>query len=141
MTTHQAPWRTLTVPTHTDTRGSLSVAEAGTMPFDIRRVYWLHSLTDGTRRGAHATFGSEQVIVPVHGGFTISLDDGTSTESLRLDDPGRGLWLGSGVWRDLSDFTTGTVVLVMSSTLYADTGYCRDYAAFLERVQETTTPE
>lgn len=140
MTTH-ALWRTLTMPTHTDTRGSLTVAEADTLPFTIRRVYWLHHLADGAGRGAHATFGSEQVIVPVHGAFTIALDDGTRTESLRLDQPGQGVWLGSGVWRDLSDFTDGAVVLVMSSTLYAGTEYCRDYGAFLERVRAASIPE
>lgn len=134
MTSSQAPWRTLTVPTHTDPRGSLSVAEADTLPFDIRRVYWLHSLSDGAGRGAHATFGSEQVLVPAHGGFTITVTDGARTEELRLDHPGQGLWLGSGVWRDLSDFTDGAVVLVMSSTLYADTEYVRDHAAYLARV-------
>lgn len=135
MTIHQVPWRTLTMPTHTDARGSLSVAEAGTLPFSVRRVYWLHSLTDGADRGSHATFGSEQVIVPAHGAFTISLDDGANTERLRLDQPDQALWLGSGVWRDLSAFTDGAVVLVMSSTLYADTEYCRDYDAFLGRVR------
>lgn len=134
MTDHHMPWRTLTMPTHTDPRGSLSVAEAATLPFDIRRVYWLHSLTDGADRGAHATFGSEQVIVPAAGAFTITLTDGTSTEELRLDHPSQALWLGSGVWRDLADFTDGAVVLVMSSTSYADTEYVRDYAAYLERV-------
>ena len=141
MTTHDELWRTLTMPTHTDTRGSLTVAEADTLPFDVRRVYWLHSLADGAGRGAHATFGSQQVIVPAHGAFTIALDDGTHTESMRLDHPGQGVWLGSGVWRDLSDFTDGAVVLVMSSTLYADTEYCRDYGAFLERVQAASIPE
>jgi hypothetical protein len=135
MTHQQTPWRTLHVPTHTDPRGSLTVAEADTLPFDIRRVYWLHHISDGAGRGAHATFGSEQVIVPAHGAFTITVSDGGgSSETLRLDDPGYGLWLGSGVWRDLTDFTDGAVVLVMSSTLYADTEYVRDYAAYLERV-------
>lgn len=139
MTDHPAPWRTLNVPTHTDARGSLSVAEAPTLPFPVRRVYWLHNLRDGADRGSHVTFGSEQVFVPVHGGFDITLDNGASTERLRLDHPGQALWLGPGVWRELSEFTDDATVLIMSSTEYADTEYCRDYDAFLERVRSSTT--
>jgi hypothetical protein len=134
MTTTTPLWRSLELPAHVDDRGSLSVAEAPHVPFDIRRVYYLYDIAPGAGRGAHATFGSEQILVPVHGGFSIALDDGTSTEKLRLDEPTQALYLGSGVWRDLSDFVEGTVVLVMSSTTYADTEYCREYGAFLERV-------
>lgn len=127
-------WQTLELPVHTDERGSLSVAESPDVPFDIRRVYYLYDLAPGAGRGAHATFGSAQILIPVHGGFTITLDDGTRQESFRLNKPVQGLYLGSGVWRELADFTPGAVVLVLSSTTYADTEYCRDYATFLERV-------
>lgn len=129
------PWRTFDLPAHVDDRGSLSVVETPDIPFAIRRVYYLYDLAPGAGRGAHATFGSEQVLIPVCGGFTITLDDGTRKETLRLDKPTQALHLGSGLWRDLSDFAPNTVVLVLSSTTYADTEYCRDYGAFLRRLQ------
>lgn len=137
MTTTMPLWRSFELPAHIDDRGSLSVAEAPDVPFDIRRVYYLYNIVPGAGRGAHVTFGSEQILVPVHGAFTITLDDGASTESMRLDRPTQALHLRSGIWRDLSDFADGTVVLVMSSTTYADTEYCRDYAVFLEHVRTT----
>jgi hypothetical protein len=137
MPTNTTPaWQTVKLPAHIDERGTLSVAEAHDhIPFDILRVYYLYNITDGAQRGAHATFGSQQVLLPVHGGFDITVYDGTHRETLRMDQPHHGLLLDSGVWRELDNFAPGTVVLVISSTTYADTEYCRDYDAFLHRVQ------
>jgi hypothetical protein len=135
VTTSTPTWHTIELPAHTDARGTLSVAEAhDQIPFDIKRVYYLYNLADGAQRGAHATFGSQQVLIPVHGGFDIEVFDGTVRESLRMERPNQGFLLGSGVWRELGNFAADTVVLVVSSTTYADTEYCRDYDEFLRRV-------
>lgn len=148
---HKLPrWRQIEFPIHTDERGSLTVADTGDpfqigyaedeLPWKPARVYWLSNLQDGESRGAHATFESESIIIPVAGHFDIHLKDGVHGETIRLRAPSRnepaiGVHLHSGVWRDLDSFRMGTVVLCMSSTAYSDTDYVRDYGEWERRVE------
>lgn len=144
-------WREVEFPTHNTDSGSLSVMDAGDsfrvgpaedeLPWPPRRVYWLHSIGAGESRGAHATFDSESIIIPLAGGFRISLDDGVHQKDYTLiagdrEMPAQGIHLYSGVWRDLSAFQYGTVVLCVSSTSYEETDYCRDRMEFQRRVAE-----
>lgn len=117
---------------HNDERGKLSVVESGwTAGFPIRRVYYLHDLDVGSSRGGHAHRALEQLIIAVHGSFTITVDDGVSQAEYELSDAGRGLYVGPMVWRDLSNFSEGAVSLVLASLHYDEADYYRDYDEFL----------
>ncbi|MGW7103649.1 sugar 3,4-ketoisomerase [Streptomyces sp. NPDC054838] len=117
---------------HNDERGNLSVVESEwTAGFPIRRVYYLHDPDPGSSRGGHAHRALEQLIIAVHGSFTITVDDGERRARYELDDAGRGLYVGPMVWRDLSGFSEGAVALVLASLHYDEADYYRDYEEFL----------
>ncbi|WP_210589272.1 FdtA/QdtA family cupin domain-containing protein [Streptomyces sp. GESEQ-35] len=117
---------------HNDERGSLSVVESEwTAGFPIRRVYYLHDLDTGSSRGGHAHRALEQLMIAVHGSFTITVDDGFGRAEYRLDGAGQGLYIGPMVWRNLSDFSEGAVSLVLASLHYDEADYYREYDEFL----------
>ncbi|GAA2264843.1 MULTISPECIES: sugar 3,4-ketoisomerase [Kitasatospora] len=117
---------------HQDERGILSVLEPEqALGFVVRRVYYLHGLEAGASRGGHAHRRLEQFVIAVHGSFTISLDDGFQTTEYRLDQPELGLYIGPMVWGELSDFSAGTVCLVLASEPFDEADYFRDHAEFL----------
>lgn len=127
--------RIIQLPRHhsTDRRGNLSVVEAfRTVPFDVRRVYYIYDVPGGESRGAHAHRSLHQLIVAVSGSFTVSVTDGVETRSYRLDRPYMGLYLVPGMWRTLDDFSSGAVCLVLASEVYDEDDYIRDYAGFLD---------
>lgn len=117
---------------HNDARGNLSVVESEwTAGFPIQRVYYLHDLDTGSSRGGHAHRGLEQLVIAVHGSFTITVDDGINQAEYRLDDAGQGLYIGPMVWRNLSNFSEGAVSVVLASLHYDESDYYRDYDEFL----------
>ncbi|MFC4147305.1 FdtA/QdtA family cupin domain-containing protein [Micromonospora mangrovi] len=129
------PCRLVEIEQHTDDRGKLSVVEGGsTVGFPIRRVYYLHDTRSGTERGGHAHRALEQLIIAVHGSFTVRLDDGRQRAEYHLDDPGTGLYVGPMVWRDLVDFSAHGVCLVLASQHYDESDYYRNYDDFLRDV-------
>lgn len=140
----ELPWEVITFPTYSDERGSLTMAQSGDkprslVPFEIKRTYWLHGITDGGERGAHATFHTNQLMIPLAGGCDVMVNDGVSWRDFNLQNtPGincvRGLWIKSGVWRELKGFAPGTVILLLSDTYYEDADYVRDWSDFLARV-------
>lgn len=112
--------------------GSITFVEGSLgIPFEIRRVYYLYDIPGGKTRGAHAHRRLEQLIVAASGSFEVTLDDGTSTKSIRLDRPYKGLYLKSGIWRDLNEFSSGAICLVLASEVYDQNDYIRDYEEFL----------
>lgn len=118
---------------HEDRRGNLSVVENGiTLPFDVKRVYYLYDIPGGEGRGAHAHKNLEQLIVAASGSFTVMLDDGTSKRSFFLNRPYQGLYVKPGLWRDLMDFSSGAVVMVLASDVYQNEDYIRDYKEFID---------
>lgn len=118
---------------HSDRKGNLSVVENGvTLPFDVKRVYYLYDIPGGEGRGAHAHRELEQLIVAVSGSFTVTIDDGKCKRSFFLNRPYQGLYLKSGLWRDLVDFSSGAVAMVLASDLYNAEDYIRDYDEFLK---------
>ncbi|MET7641397.1 FdtA/QdtA family cupin domain-containing protein [Streptomyces sp. NPDC005438] len=133
------PCRLIPLEQHHDERGSLSIVESEwTAGFPIRRVYYLHDLRDGTARGAHAHRSLEQLFLPAHGSFTVSVDDGFQKRSYHLDDPGTGLYVGPMVWRDLTDFSADGVCLVLASEHYDEADYYREYTEFLNDARGLT---
>ena len=118
---------------HSPRKGNLSVVENGvTLPFDVRRVYYLYDVPGGESRGAHAHRELSQLIVAVSGSFKVTLDDGTNKRSFVLNRPYQGLYVTPGLWRELDDFSSGSVCLVLASEVYQEADYIRDYNEFLE---------
>lgn len=117
---------------HSDRKGNLTVVENGkTLPFDVKRAYYLYDVPGGESRGAHAHRELEQLIVAASGSFTVALDDGKDRRSVFLNRPYQGLIVKPGMWRDLSDFSSGAVALILASDVYKEDDYIRDYEEFL----------
>ena len=119
---------------HFDKRnGHLSVVENGkTLPFDVKRVYYLYDIPGGESRGAHAHKKLEQLIIAASGSFTVTLDDGSCKRSFFLNRPYQGLYVKSGLWRDIIDFSSGAVCLVLASEVYQKEDYIRSYEEYLD---------
>jgi len=123
------------LPKHVDPRGNLTVAERmKNVPFDIERVYWTYDIPAGERRGGHAHRTCEEVIIAVSGSFDVTLDDGKQKETHHLNHPYQGLYVGTGVWRTLEDFSSGAVCLVLASELFDEDEYIYEYDDFLAHV-------
>ena len=118
---------------HSDRKGNLTVVQNGdTLPFDVKRVYYLYDVPGGEERGAHAHRDLSQLIIAASGSFTVTLDDGKCKRSFFLNRPYQGLYVKPGLWRDLEDFSSGAVCMVLASEEYNVEDYIRDYDKFLE---------
>ena len=104
---------------HSDRKGNISVVENGiTVPFDVKRVYYLYDVPGGESRGAHAHKELSQLIIAASGSFRVTLDDGNVKRSFILNRPYQGLYVKPGIWRDLDDFSSGAVCMVLASDVY-----------------------
>lgn len=118
---------------HSDRKGNLSVVENGiTLPFDVKRVYYIYDVPGGESRGAHAHKELSQLIVAASGSFCVTLDDGRAKQTFFLNRPYQGLYVKPGIWRDLTDFSSGAVCMVLASEKYCEEDYIRDYNEYLE---------
>lgn len=118
---------------HSQRKGDISVVESlGTVPFDVKRIYYLYDVPGGVDRGGHAHKNLSQFIVAVSGCFTVVLDDGRNKRSFVLNRPYKGLLVVPGIWRTLEDFSSGSVCMVLASEHYDETDYIRDYHEFLQ---------
>ena len=119
-------------PKITDSRGNLSFIEGNRhVPFDIKRIYYLYEVPGGATRAGHAHKMLEQVIIAISGSFDIVLDDGFSKERFHLNRSYYGLYISSMVWREIDNFSSGSVCLVLASTFYDEVDYYRNYSDFL----------
>lgn len=117
---------------HTDRRGSLSVVENNiTVPFEIKRVFYLYDVPGGESRGGHAHKTQSQFIVAVSGSFTVTVDDGRVKRTFFLNHPYQGLQVLPGLWNTLTDFSSGAVCMVLVSDIFDEDDYIRDYGEFL----------
>lgn len=124
--------RIIELPKITDPRGNLTFIEGGNhIPFDIRRVYYLYDVPGGAERGGHAHRNLHQLIVAMSGSFDIILDDGREKRRFHLNRSYYGLYVCSMVWRELDNFSSGSVCMVLASNLYDESDYYRDYDQFL----------
>lgn len=119
------------VTTITDERGSLSVMENG-VPFEAKRVFWMHHIAAGAERGAHAMLEGSEVLVAVHGSFVVDLDDGVSKTSVLLKDPTKGLLLRPGIWSRTHSYTSDCVALILASEEYDRGKYVYGYEYFFK---------
>jgi oxalate decarboxylase/phosphoglucose isomerase-like protein (cupin superfamily) len=122
-------------PRVNDPRGNLSFVEGEThVPFPIARVYWLYDVPGGAERGGHAHRDLEQVIVAMSGSFDVVLDDGTITQRFHLNRSYAGLYVPSGIWREIDNFSSGSVCMVLASRPYAEADYIRDHDQYLREL-------
>ena len=123
--------RIIDIRKYTDNRGYLSVIEGGEdIPFEIKRIYYLYMVPEAAR-GAHAHKELQQLLVATSGSVDITLDDGHDKKTFHLDRPWKGLLVVPGLWRDLDNFSGGTVLMCLASEKYDEGDYIRDYEAFL----------
>ena len=123
------------IPQYGDERGQLSVAEiGGSLPFIVRRVYWIHGTKVGVSRGFHAHKKLRQLCVCVAGSVRLSLFDGRREESVVLYSSAKGLFIGPGLWREMHDFSPDCVLMVFAETEYEEADYIRDREAFIRHV-------
>lgn len=120
------------LPKIADPRGNLTFIEGGNhIPFDIKRVYYLYDVPGGSDRGSHAHKKLHQFIVAMSGSFDVVLNDGTETKRFHLNRSYSGLYVCPMMWRDLDNFSSGSVCMVLASERYDENDYIRDYQEFL----------
>ncbi len=124
--------RIITLARNAHENGSLSVVENnGDFPFTIKRVYYLYDIPGDAERGGHAHRDNRSLIIAVSGCFEVTLDDGHEKRNFTLNRPYNALYVPAGLWREIRDFSSGSVCLVLTSENYSEEDYVRDYDHFL----------
>lgn len=118
------------IPKVHDERGSLAVIEKQVVPFAIKRVYYLYDVPSDSYRGGHAHKEQESVIIALSGSFEVIIDDGKSRKRIMLNKPTQGLYIPTHIWREIDNFSSGAVCLVLASTTYNEDEYIREYKTF-----------
>lgn len=122
----------LELPKISDPRGNLTFIEANRhIPFEIRRVYYLYDVPGGAERGGHAHKALHQFIIAISGSFDVVLDDGSHKKRFHLNRSYFGLYICPMIWRELDNFSSGAVCMVLASDFYDESDYLRDYDAYL----------
>ena len=123
----------INLPKVEDPRGNLSIIEEENhIPFVINRVYWIYDVPGGQLRGGHAFREQQEIIVALSGSFDVIVDDGTVKQTFFLNRSYFGLYLPAGLWRQMANFSTNSLALVLSSTPYSEEDYIRQYEDFLK---------
>lgn len=113
-------------------KGNLTAVTNGSqIPFDVKRIYYLYDVPGGLSRGGHAHIDLQQLVVALSGSFDITLDDGNAKRTFQLSRPNTGLLVPSGLWRELNNFSSGSICLVLASENYEEKDYLRTYSDFL----------
>lgn len=121
------------LPKITDKRGNLTFIEENEhIPFNLKRVYYLYDVPKDQMRGAHAHKELKQFFIAVCGNFDLILDDSNQTERIQLSSPDCGIYVPPGIWRDLENFSSDSVCLVLASEFYDEEDYIREYEVFVE---------
>lgn len=118
------------IPKIQDRRGNLSVVEGNTIPFVSKRVYYLYDVPSGSKRGGHAHIEQQELLIALSGSFDVVLKDGKNSKTITLNKPNVGLLIVSGIWRELKNFSSGSVCLVLSSGEFSEDDYIREYKKF-----------
>ena len=120
------------LPKVADARGNLTFVEGGNqIPFDIQRVYYLYDVPGGAQRGGHAHKALHQLIIAMSGSFDVLLDDGINKKRVHMNRSYNGLYVCPMIWRELDNFSSGSVLMVLASNKYDENDYYRDYEKFL----------
>lgn len=121
----------LEIPIIRDPRGNLAVIEKEVVPFETKRVYYLFDVPSGSSRGGHAHKELSQFLIAVSGSFDVVIKTGNNVEKITLNNPSRGLLITPCVWRELENFSSGAVCLVVASEVYKEEDYIYDFKEYL----------
>jgi len=128
--------RLIDLPVVSDPRGNLTFIEGGDhVPFSIARVYYLYDVPGGSERGGHAHKELQQFIIAIAGSFDVIVDDGGERTCVHLNRSYKGLYIGQMVWREIENFSSGSVCLVLASERFDEADYYRDYGEFLRALE------
>jgi dTDP-4-dehydrorhamnose 3,5-epimerase-like enzyme len=129
--------RIIDLPKISEPRGNLTFIEGGVhIPFDIKRVYYLYDVPGGAERGAHGHRNLQQLIVAMSGSFDVVLDDGVSVNRFHMNRSYYGLYVSPMMWRDITNISSGAVIMVLASDFYTEDDYFRDYDEFLSAAKK-----
>src|SRR5690606_22703306 len=112
--------------------GNYAIIEHDAVPFEVKRAHYLYDVPSGAERGGHRHIHQSAVLIAVSGSFDVVLKDGKTTQTFSLNKPDKGLFVGTGIWRELNNFSSGAICLVLSSGEFDEADYIRDYDDFLQ---------
>lgn len=128
-------YKIIDIPKINNTKGNIGVIENETIPFEVKRVYYLFDVPSGAKRGGHAHKKLKQVLIAISGSFDVVLKDGNSKEIITLNRPDKGLLIENNIWRELENFSSGSVCLVLASEEFSEDDYIRSYKEYLSFVK------
>ncbi len=120
------------IPKIEDHRGNIAVIEKEVLPYAVKRVYYLFDVPSSAARGGHAHVDQQECLIALSGSFDVIVDDGKVKKTVTLNKPDKGLLIPKGIWRELENFSSGSVCLVLSSDVYVEADYIRSYKEFLK---------
>lgn len=123
--------RIIKIPKIEDPRGNLSVIEKDVLPFEMKRLYYLYDVPSGAERGGHSHKEQQEFLVALSGSFDVILNDGYIEKTVTLNKPFQGLLITNGIWRELKNFSSRAVCLVVASDVFEEADYIREYEEFL----------
>ncbi|MFD0991435.1 FdtA/QdtA family cupin domain-containing protein [Mariniflexile jejuense] len=118
------------IPKISDPRGHLGIIEGDVIPFQIKRVYYLYDVPSDAFRGGHAHKNLYQLLIALSGSFEVHVKNGKEAETIQLNKPNKGLLVESGIWREIDNFSSGSVCLVLASNVFDEQDYIRDFDEF-----------
>jgi mannose-6-phosphate isomerase-like protein (cupin superfamily) len=121
----------VSIPVVEDVRGNLGYIQKDILPFEFKRVYYLFDVPSSAFRGGHSHLEQQEVLIALSGSFEVILDDGFEKKSFLLNKPNIGLYIPNGIWRELENFSSGAVCLVLASDEFSEEDYIRDYDEFI----------
>ena len=124
----------INIPKIEDPRGNLSVIENDVLPYEIKRVYYLYDVPSGAERGGHSHKEQQEFLVALSGSFDVILNDGQQQKTVTLNKPFEGLLITNGIWRELKNFSSGAVCLVVASDVFLEEDYIRDFDVFIKSI-------
>jgi hypothetical protein len=130
-------YRLIDLPKITDYRGDLTFIENNShIPFAIKRVFYLYNIPENVDRAGHAHKTLEELLICLHGSFTVYVDDGKNQEKFVLNTPNIGLYISSLTWVKIKNFSVNSISLVLASTFYDESDYIRDYSNFITLINQ-----
>lgn len=120
------------IPKIENSLGNIAVVENDVIPFDVKRVYYLYDIPSSSIRGGHSHKNLEQVLIAISGSFDVILKDGNLVKTVTLNKPDKGLLIKKNTWREIENFSSGAVCLVLASAVYDEEDYIRDFDDFLK---------
>ena len=121
----------INIPTIEDLRGNLAFVQNDILPFEFKRIYYLFDVPSTAFRGGHSHINQHEILIALSGSFEVTLNDGSEKKSYLLNKPNIGLHIPTGIWRELENFSSGAVCLVLDSDVFEESDYIRDFNEFL----------